>query len=70
MIMINLYAFVIQFRTAAVSQVKSAGEKSKEVNILKHGDYFGEVSLILDIPRVASVVAKGKVVCAKLDKFR
>lgn len=56
--------------SAVVSQIKSEGEKSKEVTVLKQADYFGEVSLMLDMPRVASVTARGPVTCAKLDKTR
>eukprot|EP00092_Neocalanus_flemingeri_P006956 GFUD01007508.1.p1 GENE.GFUD01007508.1~~GFUD01007508.1.p1 ORF type:complete len:285 (+),score=65.81 GFUD01007508.1:74-928(+) len=63
------FFFIIE-GSAVVSQIKAEGEKSKDVCVLKPADYFGEVSLMLDMPRAASVTAKGPVTCAKLDKAR
>ena len=43
------------------------GKQSKDVSVLKKGDYFGEMALIMNQARSAYVYAKGKVKCAKLD---
>ena len=43
------------------------GAESKEISVLKKGDYFGEMALVMNQPRSASVYAKGKAKCAKLD---
>lgn len=37
---------------------------------LKHSDYFGEISLLTDKPRAATVVAYGSLKCATLDRAR
>lgn len=33
-------------------------------------DYFGEIALLLDRPRAASVIARGPLKCVKLDRGR
>ena len=38
-----------------------------EVNRLRKGDYFGELSLLTDKPRAATVTAVGDVDCICLD---
>ncbi|EPZ32488.1 camp-dependent protein kinase regulatory subunit [Rozella allomycis CSF55] len=38
-----------------------------EVNHYKPGDYFGEIALLNDSPRAATVIAKGNVKCVSLD---
>jgi cAMP-dependent protein kinase regulator len=47
---------------------KNASEPSKPVNKYKKGDYFGELALLNDAPRAASVVAVTDVKVASLDK--
>ncbi|KAI7899092.1 cyclic nucleotide-binding-like protein [Cokeromyces recurvatus] len=42
--------------------------EQKEVNQLERGAYFGELALLNDSPRAATVIAKGKLKCATLSK--
>lgn len=46
------------------------GEPGVEVGRLGRSDYFGEVALLLDRPRAATVVAHGPLRCVKLDRRR
>ena len=57
-------------RSAVVTQYRSAGEKSEEVGHLGVSDYFGEIALMLDRPRAATVTAEGHLKCVKLDRAR
>jgi hypothetical protein len=60
-----LYYFYLQ-----VTQTRNEGEEPVEVGRLGPSDYFGEVALILDRPRAATVTAKGPLKCVKLDRAR
>lgn len=53
-----------QFRTDAES------EEPVEVGRLGPSDYFGEIALMLDRPRAATVTARGPLKCVKLDRGR
>jgi hypothetical protein len=59
------YYFYLQ-----VTQTRNEGEEPVEVGRLGPSDYFGEVALILDRPRAATVTAKGPLKCVKLDRAR
>ena len=37
---------------------------------MSQSDYFGEIALLLDRPRAATVIAKGPLKCVKLDRQR
>ena len=58
------------FRTARVTQFRVEGDASEEVGMLGPSDYFGEIALMLDRPRAATVTAKGHLKCVKLDRAR
>ncbi|GIY19487.1 cAMP-dependent protein kinase regulatory subunit [Caerostris darwini] len=62
--------FIIEDGTAVVLQRRSEGEPQVEVGHLGTSDYFGEIALLLDRPRAATVKAKGPLKCIKLDRAR
>jgi CRP-like cAMP-binding protein len=51
--------FAIAHGHAEIRKIKKAGEPSQRVASISTGAIFGEVALLLDTPRVASVVAIG-----------
>ena len=64
-----LYKYLAS-RFATVTQYRKEGEASEEVGLLGPSDYFGEIALMLDRPRAATVTAKGQLKCVKLDRAR
>lgn len=55
---------------AAVFQKRNDNEEPVEVGKLSPSEYFGEIALLLDRPRAATVVARGPLKCVKLDRQR
>ena len=41
-----------------------------EEKVLGASEYFGEVSILLNVPRSATVTARGNLKCVKLDTVR
>jgi len=62
--------FIIVDGSASVTQYRCEGEESQEVGLLGPSDYFGEIALMLDRPRAATVTAQGPLKCVKLDRAR
>jgi len=62
--------FIIVTGSATVTQYRKEGDASEEVGLLGPSDYFGEIALMLDRPRAATVTAKGQLKCVKLDRAR
>ena len=66
----NQILFWIWKGNAAVFQKRNDNEEPVEVGRLSPSDYFGEIALLLDRPRAATVIAKGPLKCVKLDRQR
>ncbi|KAH6942272.1 hypothetical protein HPB50_002673 [Hyalomma asiaticum] len=62
--------FIIEEGSASVLQRRSENEPQEEVGRLGPSDYFGEIALLLDRPRAATVVSRGPLKCVKLDRSR
>lgn len=62
--------YIIVEGCAVVLQQKAESEEAAEVGRLGPSDYFGEIALLLDRPRAATVVARGLLKCVKLDRAR
>ncbi|XP_041474576.1 cAMP-dependent protein kinase type I-beta regulatory subunit-like isoform X1 [Lytechinus variegatus] len=62
--------FMIIEGQAAVLQRHGNDSDMIEVGKLGPSDYFGEIALLLDRPRAATVVARGPLKCVKLDRQR
>merc|ERR1711872_72528 len=62
--------YIIVDGSASVTQFRAEGEESQEVGLLGPSDYFGEIALMLDRPRAATVTAQGPLKCVKLDRAR
>mmetsp|Transcript_29864 Transcript_29864/g.44370 ORF Transcript_29864/g.44370 Transcript_29864/m.44370 type:complete len:238 (-) Transcript_29864:89-802(-) len=60
------FLFVIE--TGSLECIKVIDGSPKVVKTCEVGDVFGELALLYNCPRAASVVAKGECVCWKLDR--
>mmetsp|Transcript_3360 Transcript_3360/g.4962 ORF Transcript_3360/g.4962 Transcript_3360/m.4962 type:complete len:569 (+) Transcript_3360:149-1855(+) len=61
------YSFFIIVE-GSVSVTKNENGKDCDLGTLKVGNYFGEMALVKDEPRAATVTAIGNVSCVKLDR--
>ncbi|CAJ1450096.1 unnamed protein product [Effrenium voratum] len=60
------FLFVIE--KGALNCLKSVGGEEKVVKTVNEGDVFGELALLYNCPRAASVVAKDECICWQLDR--
>merc|ERR1712113_159190 len=60
------YLFVIE--TGCLDCIKHIDGQDKVVKTCNAGDVFGELALLYNCPRAASVVAKENCVCWQLDR--
>ena len=61
--------FIIVDGNASVTQFRNEGEEGQEVGVLGPSDYFGEIALMLDRPRAATVTAVAAQPAAALTAF-
>ena len=57
-------------RSAVVTQLQPETGETIELTRLGPAEYFGEISLLLDQPRAATVRALQETKCVKLDRAR
>jgi len=62
--------FIILDGCATVTQTDSATGETKFLSRLTSPEYFGEIALLLDQPRAATVTASENLKCVKLDRSR
>ncbi|KAG2219809.1 hypothetical protein INT45_001141 [Circinella minor] len=60
--------YIIESGDAGFYKLGTDGITQQEVNILGRGSYFGELALLNDTPRAATVVAQSRLKCATLGK--
>ncbi|CEG72343.1 Putative cAMP-dependent protein kinase regulatory subunit [Rhizopus microsporus] len=60
--------YIIESGEAVVLKTDPSSGETKQVNKLERGSYFGELALLNDSPRAATVVAHGRLKCATLGK--
>jgi len=53
-----------------VKVLKTVDGQERSLGLLNPADYFGEIALLTDQPRAATVLAVGPVKCVKLDRER
>ena len=64
--------YIIVEGVAKVTQNKGQADVDQAIDVgtLTTGNYFGEISLLLDRPRAATVIAQSSLKCVKLDRER
>lgn len=62
--------YIIIEGNARCMQKPADDKEAVEVGLLGPSDYFGEIALITQRPRAATVIAKGKLKCVRLDRAR
>ncbi len=60
--------FIVRKGEVSVTKADNSG-KEKEVAICRRGDFFGELALLNDEPRAATVTCRGPVECLQLNRL-
>ena len=61
--------YILDEGEAYAAKVFNEGEEAKNVKDYKSGDYFGELALLKDEPRAASIIAKTDCKLLTLDRM-
>ena len=70
MMMMMMIMMMMTLRSAVVTQLQPETGERLELARLGSAEYFGEISLLLDQPRAATVTALEDTKCVKLDRAR
>eukprot|EP00828_Plagiopyla_frontata_P018903 TRINITY_DN2418_c0_g1_i2.p2 TRINITY_DN2418_c0_g1~~TRINITY_DN2418_c0_g1_i2.p2 ORF type:complete len:111 (+),score=21.89 TRINITY_DN2418_c0_g1_i2:72-404(+) len=65
----DVYKRQVQEGQLVAMKVMKPGQEAIEVFSYKAGDYFGELAILKNQPRQASIVCKSDVVLVSLDRF-
>eukprot|EP00002_Diphylleia_rotans_P033499 TRINITY_DN7130_c0_g1_i1.p2 TRINITY_DN7130_c0_g1~~TRINITY_DN7130_c0_g1_i1.p2 ORF type:complete len:1117 (+),score=203.68 TRINITY_DN7130_c0_g1_i1:4043-7393(+) len=60
--------YIIEQGTAVAIQTPPNGGVAIQVMVYNKGDYFGEIALLTDAPRAASIIASTPLVCVTLNR--
>ena len=61
---------LLRVRVTLFDREAVVSDFGKEDKVLGNSEYFGEVSILLNVPRSATVTARGNLKCVKLDNVR
>lgn len=64
------FYIIVEGMAVVKQKPNDESDSEQEVGNLTMGNYFGEIALLLDRPRAATVISRGTLKCVKLDRVR